>query len=108
MKLVRDKIPEIIKDKGRVPKTHIANDEEYRELLVEKLKEEVKEFDEHRTEEELADVLEVIRALAELYGRGYKEIETLRKRKARDRGEFKKKIVLEEVNGAHYGSPPPA
>lgn len=105
MKLVRDKVPEIIKESGRVPKIHVADDKEFRELLVEKLKEEVNAFIERRSEEELADILETVRALSELYGHGWKEIEALRKRKARDRGAYKKRLVLEEVDGAPYGSP---
>jgi predicted house-cleaning noncanonical NTP pyrophosphatase (MazG superfamily) len=43
-KLVSDKIPEILKKKGQLPVTHVANKKEYWQALKQKLKEEVKEF----------------------------------------------------------------
>ncbi|AAL02734.1 MAG: hypothetical protein AB8U78_03515 [Rickettsia slovaca] len=43
-KLVRDLIPEIILKSGRIPVTHIAESYEYKELLKNKLLEEVEEI----------------------------------------------------------------
>ena len=96
-KLVRDKIPEIIKNKGIVPITHIASDDEYWTKLKEKLQKEVDEFMKDDNAEELADILEVINAIC-----GYKKInknklEKLRKKKSKERGGFKYKIILDET-----------
>jgi len=96
-KLVRDKIPEIIKSKGIVPITHIASDEEYRQKLKDKLQEEVDEFIKDSNEEELADILEVIYTICDLQKIDKNKLELLRKKKAEERGGFKDKIVLDET-----------
>jgi len=96
-KLVRDKIPEIIKKNGDVPITHIATEDEYQEKLLAKLQEEVDEFYKDSNAEELADILEVIYALGDLYGIDKEELEQLRKAKAEKRGGFKDKIILDET-----------
>ena len=68
-KLVRDNIPNIIKEKGEEPITRILSDEEYKKELEKKLNEEYQEVLEasgSERVEELADMLEVIKALGEL------------------------------------------
>lgn len=95
-KLVRDKIPEYIKSKGGIPITHIANDKEYWEKLKEKLQEEIKEFSESETTEEMADIQEVIDSMCSYKKFSKKKLESAKKKKAKERGAFKKKIILEE------------
>lgn len=97
-KLVRDKIPEIIKQKGQVPITHIADDEEYLKELVKKLQEEIDEFKEEHDVEELADIIEIVHAISEFYGTSAEELERIRKEKAEKRGQFKKRIIWEGNN----------
>ncbi len=95
-KLVRDKIPEIIKQKGLNPKTHIADETEYWFKLKDKLKEEVNEFLEDSNEEELADILEVINAICKFKDINMESLEILRIKKTEERGSFNNKVILEE------------
>ena len=95
-KLVRDRIPEIIRQKGDTPVTHIADDKEYWEKLKEKLLEEVKEFKKDETEEELADILEILDAVIEYKKFDKDEIENIKEEKAEKRGTFNKRIILDE------------
>ena len=97
-KLVRDKIPEIIQADGKKLKSRILNDEEHLEALLKKLEEEVVELAEARNIEEMADVHEVLRALAEALKIHPDELEKVRQDKASKRGAFQQKIFLEEVN----------
>ena len=92
-KLVRDKIPEIIKAKGINPVNHIAEEREYEKALLEKLKEEVSEFIEDQNKEEMADVMEVIYAILEQKGFTFREVEEVRMKKLEERGGFKKRII---------------
>jgi predicted house-cleaning noncanonical NTP pyrophosphatase (MazG superfamily) len=96
-KLVRDKIPEIIREKGDKPVTHTAVDAEYKAKLNDKLKEEVEEYIETEKNEELADIIEVIDAICQLEGMDKRELEEMRKQKADEKGRFDKKIILECV-----------
>lgn len=94
-KLVRDNIPWIIeKNTGKKPKTVILNGVDYLDALCEKLKEECKEACESKTAEELADVIEVVFALGEVFGVSRKKLEDIRIEKAKKRGSFREKIKL--------------
>lgn len=95
-KLIRDKIPDIISAKGETAVTHIATDDEYRAQLDQKLREEVEEFLVAHDPEELADVLEVLLAQAELVG-GMAAVETKRQQKADERGAFTRRLILDET-----------
>lgn len=96
-KLVRDRIPEIIKADGKECVTKVVPMEERAELLERKLMEEVNEYLEDKNLEELADVMEVLFGLAK--NLGYSEDELIEKRneKLEARGGFKEGIVLLEV-----------
>ena len=96
-KLIRDKIPEIIREKGDKPSTHTAVDAEYKVKLNEKLKEEVEEYLESERDEELADILEIIHAICQLKGLDKKALEEMRRQKADEKGRFDRKIILECV-----------
>ena len=66
-------------------------------MLDVKLNEELAEFQESKSMEELADLLEVIRAVAAARGSSIEEVEAIRRDKAEKRGGFEKKILLTEV-----------
>lgn len=96
-KLVRDEIPAIIEADGETPVTHVADEEEYEQRLADKLDEEVQEFRENDRTNELADVLEVIRAICAHRGVSMDELDRRRQEKAEERGGFEEGIVLERV-----------
>ena len=96
-KLVRDKIPQKIQNNGEVAKTEILNDERFLQELHKKLFEEAGEFVEEDSVEELADLMEVIYAIARLRGIDWKEMEKVRQEKAQKRGAFEKRIFLIET-----------
>lgn len=96
-KLVRDKIPEIIKKNNETPITRILNDEEYLKELNLKIQEELKEYLESGDVEELADLEEVLRAILDVKKVTYEEFEDIRNKKVQKRGAFKEKIYLEGV-----------
>ena len=98
-KLVRDRIPEIIEADGKVCMFETLSDEDYIYLLDQKLNEELAEYQESKSVEELADLLEVMQAVAKARGWTLEELERVRANKAAKRGGFEKKILLKEVRG---------
>ncbi len=96
-KLVRDKIPEILDAKGVQYEKRTASPEEYKAELIKKLAEEIKEFEEAGSPEELADVIEVVEALKRLPE--FSEVEKIRIQKLEDRGGFDQKIILKGEKG---------
>ncbi|WP_216651584.1 nucleoside triphosphate pyrophosphohydrolase [Actinomadura litoris] len=93
-KLVRDRIPEIIRSAGRGADTRVAGPEEYRALLRAKLYEEAGEYVASGEPEELADLLEVLHALAAVDGITPDDLEARRAAKWERRGGFAERIVL--------------
>ena len=96
-KLVRDKIPDIIAESGKKVTFRILNDEEYKIELEKKLDEEVAEFHESKSLEELADIFEVLDALLNAHGIHFRDVRKRGDLKRAERGGFSKKIFLEEV-----------
>ena len=96
-KLVRDLIPEIINASGRKCTTEILSDRDYLHMLEAKLDEELAEYHMEQNIEELADLLEVIRATAIARGYTLEMLENVRAEKHKQRGGFEKKILLKEV-----------
>ena len=96
-KLVRDRIPEIIEASGNTCITEILSNEDYLRMLDAKLDEELAEYHADQNIEELADLIEVIRACAVARGYTIEELERVRAEKAAKRGGFEKKILLKEV-----------
>ncbi|GAA0447404.1 nucleoside triphosphate pyrophosphohydrolase [Lentibacillus halophilus] len=101
-KLVRDRIPEIIKRDGKQATTDILDSNHYIAELKSKLHEEVAEYQDASTDadslEELADILEIMHALSKTHGASIENVEAIRQEKARKRGGFDDKIYLIEVD----------
>lgn len=96
-KLVRDKIPQVIERSSKKCEVEIVSKEEHYLRLKEKLKEEVEEFLEAENIEELADIYEVIAALASFVGNGESELKEVREKKRDDRGGFSEGVLLRGV-----------
>ena len=96
-KLVRDRITEIIAADGKTCRTAVLQQDEYIRLLDAKLNEELAEYQDSKSMEELADLLEVIHAVAAARGSSFEEVEAIRKKKADKRGGFNDKIMLIDV-----------
>lgn len=103
-KLVRDKIPHIIRSSGKECRTRILNPDEYKQELRTKLQEELYEYlsavSDQEALEELADMLEVIRGLAEVHGADAVQLDKLRADKAEVRGGFQERVYLIDVDKA--------
>lgn len=96
-KLVRDFIPRIIENRGEKAFVYVAKRSEYKRRLIDKLLEEVFEFQENPCIEELADILEVIDALHQAFDFSKKRVCEVQKCKRLERGGFANRYVLKKV-----------
>ena len=99
-KLVRNKIPDIIRSNGETPIVKILNDEDYKKELDKKLFEEYNEVinaSGYDRLEELADMIEVIKALAKIEGNTLNDVIKISYDKGEKRGGFENKVFLEKV-----------
>lgn len=96
-KLVRDRIPEIIEKDGKTCVCETLSQEQYIAMLDAKLNEELAEYQESKSLEELADLLEVMGAVVKARGYTWEQLTDIRKKKKEERGGFEKRILLKEV-----------
>ena len=96
-KLVRDKIPAIIKASGSECKYRTATDDELHQALFDKLREEVEEFIEEPSVEEMADIYEVLWRIQGAHNITEQEIHSAARQKAKSRGTFTRGCILEHV-----------
>jgi len=96
-KAVRDLIPDIIRAAGKDCSVEQVSQEQFLDLLGEKLAEEVAEYQEAPSLEELADILEVLMAIVCLSGHTMDELEEVRRKKAAERGRFAERLLLKHV-----------
>ena len=99
-KLVRDNIPEIIRQNGEEPIIRVLSSDDYKKELEKKLFEEYKEVLEAQGDErieELADLLEVIIALGKIEGKTFEDIIKTCEAKRNKRGAFDQMIYLKSV-----------
>lgn len=90
-KLVRDKILEIIKDNGQKSTHKILTADEYAVELTKKLVEEVEEYKKDKNTDELADIMEVVYALASLHSCTAEELEKFAQKKQKNAAALKRK-----------------
>ena len=96
-KLIRDKIPEIIEQSGKKCIVEVMDNDTYIEYLDQKLNEELAEYQQDKSIEELADHLEVMYAVVTARGYSIEELERIRLEKAEKRGSFEKRLLLKSV-----------
>lgn len=101
-KLVRDNIPEIIRQDKAEPQIRILEQTEFLVELFKKLEEEAREVvgasaDKKELTKEIGDVYEIIDAIIDNCGLDKAEIMKLKNERKIKRGGFNKKIFLESV-----------
>lgn len=96
-KLVRDYIPDQIVKNNLSVMYSFADEKDSKLYLERKLVEEVIEYLESNSPEELADILEVVFALAETKEISEKQLMKIRKSKRKKNGAFKNGVILKQV-----------
>lgn len=96
-KLIRDKIPQIIESSGNICVCETLPEDEYIKRLNVKLLEEVNEYLESGTVEELIDIIEVVHAIIAYKNIPREEFQRVRLEKLEARGGFEMRLLLKEV-----------
>ena len=94
MKLVRDKIPEIIEKSGKQCDYYVADQTEYKLRLYNKMYEELQEFIENPCAEEGADIFDVLIAMLRAHNIEAEDMFNCSDKKTTERGGFWKRIIL--------------
>lgn|SRR5690625_2965638 len=101
-KLVRDRIPEIIRASGRTPSVQVLDTQDYEVALHDKLLEEAAELRAATNTDDLlgeaADVLEVLLTVAAIHGFTLDDVASAAERKAAERGGFGGRIWLAQID----------
>ena len=98
-KLVRDRIPEMIEASGKACTVEVLPEDAYIQALDAKLNEELAEYQQSKSLEELADLLEVMDAVVKVRGCTWDELTRVREEKRAQRGGFDHRLFLKEVIG---------
>ena len=98
MKLVRDKIPKIIRESGRTCDYHVASEAELKAALFDKLREELNEFIATPCLEEGADMYEVLLAIFEIHNFKLLDVMRAASDKEIERGSFELGIILDRYD----------
>src|SRR6185503_15748624 len=104
-KLIRDKIPQIIKQKDGIDvPVRSLSDKEFLLYLLKKILEETQELSraesDENLKEEIADVYEIIDALVELKKFSKSDIAALQDEKREKRGGFKQRLLMLDKKSA--------
>jgi predicted house-cleaning noncanonical NTP pyrophosphatase (MazG superfamily) len=94
MKLIRDKIPMIMKQANVKFEAKIADNDEYKEFLAKKMQEEIEEYMSDHSLEEAADMYEVFLSLISLWGHDLHDVVIHADKKREDRGGFDERVIL--------------
>ena len=97
MKLVRDKIPQIILEDGKTPIYHIADVAEHKRELFNKVSEELEEFRVDPSLVEAADLVEAVFSLIEIHNLKMASVAKAGLTKAQTAGGFGRGVILERV-----------
>ena len=98
-KLIRDKMPEIMKAQGKELDVRVLESDEFKEALRRKIIEEVSELKDAKNEAEAMDKIaylhEIADSLGDAYGFPRKDVLALKEKVRAERGGFEKRLFLE-------------
>lgn len=100
-KMVRDAVPNIIEESGFRYEAEKISRTGYFRALKEKLQEEINEFIETESLEELADIMEVLFAIAKVKGYSEEDLKKEREKKRQLKGGFEHGVILKAVDKSY-------